>query len=885
MADIGISYAHVDASLAIGVRRAFVECGYSVWMDEAGEAAESAESIGLPWGQAHWDVITSEFAAANVIVVIDTAAWRQSRYCQDEYLFVRDWGKWVEFIDSRSGVVPDATRIGEIAALVAARQPITSAHARLVEAARTAAPRQTSRLERLLHHGEERDAQVVLASSSAVDGVTVTERMAPYAQTAIERSRRARKRLRRIAVSATAVLAALALVGVGALMFARAGERSAQQSAARNQSLELAAQSTMEIDTIKALAQAREADQLSPSRESIEAVNVATANDGRLRTVVIGPEDFMAATWAADAPVIVAYVSKRLVVLDANSGTQLRSIDFDDSIRLGSVAVSKDGGQVAFVTTRGQSLGIANLQTGDVRTTDIRNVNVVTTGDGQELWWAADSSLYRGSFHQLGIETPQRYPLPNPALAVDVTTDRHLVDYIDSRGVLHSSTYDERSITESGAIPIVPQDAGPETPSPINRTISNPAAIADPTYALAASLQRCGNDLFGGIEGDSALKGTSFNVIDGVIDTRVQHGAPHTPVCNADNTAWYSTVMPGGPSQLVGTSVPWLPSGAERTLPISDPRNARAAAITNNGRLYHIPATQIQRYSADGALTMLQIGSAEYLVHADGRITNADTGAETGRIPGPVDASSATAVDEYGVIATRDTLWRINAAGHTDPMMSLVNTTIYGIRPGADHKTFVCAMPGGIMLIDPASAGHTTIPLDGLDIDESPVDADISTAGDAVSFVTDAGRVGTITMAGSEPVAAPQFTTKSVAPGPRSRLAYVPDSENLIVATDDGAVRILDADLKVGPIAFYGGTVDQLSTTGKFAVLSSNSLGTTLYDSNSLTVRDRLTPDVGDMSADTITLDLEGKRLAGVVVRDHQTGEDSTRKYIPLPTL
>ncbi|MGA5541367.1 toll/interleukin-1 receptor domain-containing protein [Mycobacterium sp. NPDC051198] len=884
MADIGISYAHVDAALAIGIRRAFVERGFSVWMDEAGESSEDAESIGLPWGQAHWDVITAEFAAANVIVVVDTPAWRQSRYCQNEYAYVRDWGKWVEFIDSHGDAGLDDRRVSEIAALLATRQSVTSAHTRLVEAARTEVPRNTSRLERLLHHAEERDARLVLASTSAVDGVTVTDRIGPYAQAAIERSRLARKRLRRSAISVTAVLAVLALVGVGALMFARAGERSAQQSAARSQSLELAGQSATEVDTNKALAQAREAERLSPSRESTEAVNVATANEARLRTLVIGPEDFMAATWAADAPVIVAYLGKRLVVLDAETGAQLRSINVDDRIRLGSVAMSKDATLAAFVTQDGQRLRVADLNTGDVHALDIHNVNVVTTGDGDELWWSADDGLYRAPFATLGTAAPQHYPLDVPALAIDITADRHLLDYIDARGLLHNASYDATSITESGVVPIVPTDAGPDTPSPTRVPISNAAAVVDPSVPFGASLRRCGNNIFGGIAGHSALKGTSFNIIDGTLTTKWQAGSPRTPVCNADGSAWYTTVMPGGPSQNFGTGVPSLPRGAERTLPVTDPSNSRVSAITNNGRLYHIPAVRIRGYDADGALTMLTIGSTEYLIHAD-RITHAESGAETGRVLGPVDPSSAAAVDGYGAIATRGMLWRIDASGHAGQLMRLNDLTIHHIRGGADGKTFVCTTPDSVLLIDAATGDTSSIDIEGLAADETPIDADISTAGDAVSFITDAGRVGTITIAGSEAVAAPQFASEALAPGPRSRMAYLPGTSNLIATTSDGAVRVLDEDLRLGPITFFGGVVDKLSTTGAFAVLTSEAQGTTVYDSQTLTVRDRLAPETSHLSSDSVALDLGGKRLTGLVVPNPRTGADSTRRHIPLPTV
>ena len=883
MADIGISYAHADALMAIGVRRAFVERGFSVWMDEVGEVSDTVESIGLPVGQAHWDVITAEFAAANLLIVVNTANWRNSRYCQDEYAFVRDWGKWVEFIDVDRGL--DEARIDEIAAVFTARQTVSSAHARLVEAARATTTHEPSRLERLLHRGDERDAQMVFASSPGVDGVTVTERLAPYARAAIELGRQARRRLRRIAISVTVVLTVLALAGVGALLFARSGERSARQSAARSQALELAAQSTAEVDTVKALAQAREAAQLAPGRDTTEALNFSTANDKRLRTLVIDPEDFMAATWAAGAPKIVAYTSKRLVVLDADTGKQLGSIDFDDPVRLGSVAVSTDGGLAVFATSKEQRLGVVDLNSGDMRTTDVQNVDTVGTGDGEELWWTVGNTLNRGNFATVGKSAPQQYPLPQQVLAIDITADRQLLDYVDTRGVVHTTAYDSTSVTETGSFPVVPQDAGPETPSPINQMISNPSAVIAPSYAFGASLKRCGNDLFGGIEGETALKGTTFSVNDGTVQAERQHGAPRVPVCNTNGTAWYTTVMPGGPSQNYGTGFPWLPRGAERILPVADPSNSRVAAITNNGRLYHVRPNQIERDDADGSLAMLRIGTTDYVVRADGRVTPAESEIELGRIPEPFDADTATTVNSYAAVATQDMLWRIDETGRSSELLSLKNTAVYSIRGGSDGKTMAGAMPNAILLIDPATGKNAVIDIDGLQPDETPVDADISPSGDAASFVTDAGRVGTITLSGFKSIAAPQFYSESLAPGTRSRLAYLPDSGQLIVATSDGAVRRFDADLKVTDIAFFGGAVDRLSTTDDLAVLSSNVLGTAIYDGPSLTALDRLPPDIAPLTPDSVTLDRDRKRLTGLIVSDSRTGEGSVRQSIPLPTL
>lgn len=885
MADIGISYAHVDAPAAMAVRRSFLDRGLSIWMDEADEPAEQAEAIGLPWGQAHWDVITAEFSSADVIVVVDTPAWRRSGYCQAEYEFVRAWGKWVEFVAVGVDGRCPPPRIDEIVGLVAARRPVTSAHARLLTAARLGAPRQTTRLEKLLQRDEERDAHMVLSSSPESSGVVVTDRLAGYAAAVIERTVRARKRLRRMAVTAVAILAILTVIGVVALFAARSAERSATQSAAHSQSLGLAAQSTTSTDTRLALSLAREAGTLWPGREATEAINIAEANDARLRTLVIGPENYRGATWAANAPVIVAYTDDKLVVLDSDTGEQVRSVVLEQQLRLGTVAVSSDARQAAFVTAQGQHLHVADLHTGEVRPTNILNVNVVTTGDGNDLWWAADSGLYRGSFANLDTAAAQRYALPTPALAVDVSPDRDLVDYIDAQGTLHNAHTDGSTLVDSAVVPLVPTGAPPAAPSPIGEPIASVDAVAEPGTALAASVRRCGNNLFGGILGLSALKGTSFSVIDGVLDVEAQFGSPQPPVCGEDGSGWYSTLMPGGPSMQFGTAKPVLPSGAERTLAIADPSGTRVAAITNNGRLYHIPADRTHGYAADGALAMLHIGTSDYLLAADGRIVHAVSGASAGSVPTAFAADSAVAVGDYGMVATPDTLWRIDDQGHSSEVADLTRTTIYSLRGGADGRTFVGTTADGVVLIDPVSAKLVALDIDELAAGEAPVDADIMPGGGEVSFATNAGRVGTIGVDHDKAIAAPQFIDHPLPPGARTVLSYLPDSGELIVASSDGTVRLFDENLKVTSIAFYGGTVDHMAAVDGSVILSSHSLGTTIYAGDTLTAQDRLPPDDYDVDPSSVRLDVEAKRLVGLDVGDPQNGEHSTRKSIPLPTL
>ena len=75
MADIAISYSHMNTDLAESLRRRAIERGFSVWMDNADGNHDGMESIAIPWGQSHWDVISQEFIRASVVIAIDTPQW------------------------------------------------------------------------------------------------------------------------------------------------------------------------------------------------------------------------------------------------------------------------------------------------------------------------------------------------------------------------------------------------------------------------------------------------------------------------------------------------------------------------------------------------------------------------------------------------------------------------------------------------------------------------------------------------------------------------------------------------------------------------------------------------------------------------------------------
>ena len=585
MADIGMSYSHLDSALAQRVRSAFVAVGPSVWMDEISDGSggvEAAEDIALPWGQAHWDVITSEFAAANVVVILDTPRWRASRYCQDEYQFLLQWGKWLEFIDATFGDIDQQhleARVTAITSLLKNRRALTSAHSRIVASARAGGSAPRRRIERFLWRAEERDARSVLATTPEESGLHITDGVARQAQATVERAAAAKRRLRQAGVTATAVLAVLAVTGVAALFFARAGFRAAATSSARSQALELASQSQHETDTLKSVNLARRADSLSHSTRSTEALNVALANDARMRTVVVGPQEFYGGVWASQSPRLIGYSVDKLVAIDANADSAGVTVAVPDGVQIGTVAVSADGKFAAFVTRQGRHLELANLTSGHITDTSTAAVSAVATGDGQDVFWSTDSGeLGHTTFSRLaGGAQPSAEALPTAALAISVTPDRKLIDYAGADGRLHTASYGG-ALHETAAV-----------------DITTPDHIADASHQAAAAIKRCGDNLFGAYAGRIAIKGTVFSVLNGApdVDDSRPFAEMATPVCNSDQTAWYTSVVEGGPRPFKGSSpAPYTPTGSARYLAVTDPSNSRAAVLTSDGKLYMFAAAR-----------------------------------------------------------------------------------------------------------------------------------------------------------------------------------------------------------------------------------------------------------------------------------------------------
>lgn len=873
MANIAISYSHRDDALAARIRSAFLAHGLTVWMDEVEGDSVAAENISLPWGQAHWDIITAEFASADVIVVADTPNWRASRYCQDEYGYVRHYGKWVEFLPI-DPADPDtdrlAPRIADIAAATHARRPVTSAHARLVTVARTGqAPRQ-SRFERLLHRSAEQDARLLLSSSPTESGVTVTEELSWYAQASLERGRQARKRLRRMATSATAILAVLALVGVGALFLARAGQRSAAASSARSQALELASRAGQEPDTVTARRLAEQASAQLKDNTTASAVNIASANDQRLRTLVAEPHGYFGAAWSPSAPVIVGYSRNELVAIDADTGATKATVTVPDEIQMGTVAVSADGATAVFAGRGNRNLHVAKLVDGQLTDLPFQGVSAVSTGNGTELWWATDDgALFRSTFNEVNNgATPARHALPSSALAIDVSADRGLLDYVGTDGYLRTIGYWDPTFPELGAVEFAAADY-----------------IGGASEQIAATVKRCGDNIYGSVVGRTGFQGsTKFTLVDGTLSTSVQRMySGYTPVCNDDGTAWTTGTSLLGPRALVGDNRPILPHrDAVRSIAVTDPSNTRSAVLTDRGTLYLVPRErQITSQPAPGALALLPMSSGEFHLTERGDVVRAGTGEITGTVGTPFAPATASVLGENAMIISSDGLTRIDRDGHTSLAVSnRGNMEFNYLRAGADGSHFVAVLDDLVTLISADGARSRAVGLSGLEDRETLIDADIAPDGASLLVATNAGRIATVALDESTS-SAPQFAATQFPGGIHTRVSYVPATGDIVIVPADGTVRLLDRQLDEKAAAFHGEAPDYLATASSWVLVSSPVRGTTIYDANSLVVQDQIATGAVSLSPQTVRLNITRPELVGLAV-DGSDGEKTTRKSVPI---
>ncbi|MGW4371603.1 TIR domain-containing protein [Nocardia takedensis] len=852
MADIAISYSHADRETAEAVREELRTAGYSVWMDETGEYSRTAEAVNLPVGQQHWEVIQSEFAAADLVIVLDTPRWRASPYCRKEFEFLLQWGKWTAFHVPGSGpVVAHATEL-------VARRRVTGAHTRIVALARSNDIQSRSLVERLLRRSEAEDAEIVLSADAPAAGISVDETLKNTAVAVMHHARRARRRLWQGATTATAILAVLAVVGAIAWTVAVAQRDAATRSANFSQSLNLASRSLDEVDSGRSLGLANEAVAHSDTPAAVEALEIATANDRRLRTFAVDRREYVGAAWAPDAPVIVAYSRTALQQFDARTGRQLGSITLDEDTRIKSIAVSASGRTVAF--TDGD-LNVADFASGTTRQV-IGNVELVATGDGTDIWystpWDGGALLNRAAFADIDEAVEFRLPARPTAMTVDAR--QRILDYTDGRGKLHTAKYTDSGIQETAAIEIVPETEMESTSS-------------------GASVTRCGDNVFGLIPKKTIWEASFAVTATGVTVDRAALGL-NRHVCNSDSSAWATGPAMTDLMTFAGAKRPYIPWGANRYVTALDTTGSRAAVITPDGWLYIMPGARIEYEDAEKIHALAKIGRSEFGIRADGDVVDLSNNAVTGHVESKTLLSPlASVIDDTAVIGADNGMLRIDGNGATTLAVPMDGMTIRGTRAGSDAKTFVITATNAVTLLGTDGAVRT-IHADWLADDNHLIDGDISPDGGTVVVTTTAGQVALIDV---KSPSTPRFWGEHMPPGSVTFAAFTPTTGKILVTGADGIARLMNSDFAVQATTFVGDAPKQAEIFGPVTVVTSPRNGIAVYDTETLALRDRIPPTVTSITA--VMFDSMTRSLLGIRPHDSTEDKDASRVYIPLPTL
>ncbi|MFD6223718.1 TIR domain-containing protein [Nocardia asteroides] len=853
MADVAISYAHADTAFAERVQAAVEADGLTVWRDE---------SVNLPPGQRHWEVIAAEFAGADVVLVIDTPQWHASGYCRQEYDFLRERGKWVVHVDPA-----DAATYTAFAPELRANRASIRVHTRLVQAA-LASERDTrhSWAERWLNRSHAHDARQVLEFTEPQQ-VSVPGELAEFARKVVERDQTVRRNLVRAGVLVTAVLAVFAVAGLGAWILAEIGRNAAEHNADKSMALKLASESSTEPNTLRAVELATRADALQPSQATAEALAQARARDARMRVVDIEKQPYKGAAWAPGGRTLVAYTNSEIHWLDGETGRIQAKRDTAAGIVIGTVVVAADGGTVAFVAD--DVLWLISRDASQEPRLITPNVISVATGDGTDLWFGTSlhgiGGITRSSFSAASPKDPRVFE-GTPALAITVDHARGLVDMVGLDGKAHLLRIDQDRLSEYGSFDITTVDPH--------------------SGRFGAAVTRCGDNLFGilyggpGIHYTMGFRAKSFSSVQGVVEVGERSNGKSAPVCQPDGSAVRGNFGGGTkPDSVRPTgSRPQIPDGSDVYTLAADPGGTRLAVLTWVGRLYLLGHEHTSSWPVENAVTLLPL-ARDLAIRQDGAIVDAGTGAEVGRVSSAqVFSSTLSVLDGVAYVLTGDGITAIRADGAAEVVLPVDPATLTDLRAGADGKHLVLAHEQAVTLFEVGTRSVRRISLDGGTDADRVLDADVVPSGDTVVFATEQGRVGSVTV---DAPGAPRFYEHALPVGTQTRIA-VASGGRILVAGQDGVLRVLDPDLSLVDEAFVHGPAGRMTMAGNYALLAFGD-SAQVYDVATLRLIDTID---GPLDPETLRLDLGRGVLRGLMSNGFamaEIGDLATMRRVEIP--
>ncbi|NCD18365.1 MAG: toll/interleukin-1 receptor domain-containing protein [Actinobacteria bacterium] len=840
MADLAISYAHNSSRHAVALRDSLIGAGFSVWMDAPGD--DDGAIVGIPVGQSHWAVIERELASALVVVALDTQDWREREYCQREYRLCRNLGKPIEFVSPAE----IEERVQDIARSVNGNAAHLAAHARL--AARVVTPQQTR--ESWIHR--------VLFGRSAGDATTVIEaREAPFmltpavrevADADLARAEAGRRQFRRAMSSVVAGFTGIALVASVAWLFSGLWSRAASDDRARAEALELSSRASSSVDTVQALAMARQAASLDSSPRISDALAAAERRDRRMRVIELPPDTYRGAAWSADEDLVYAYSHTSVVTIDPQTGDVSDPVRLDHRIRTGTAVASSITG-FAYVDTTNQ-LRTLDMRSG-VSSVMLDGVSTLALGVDETLVASGRAgsvlTLVRSPEGLLDVE----HSLPLPAHARSIDVDGQTIGLIDDDGWLRTVNIAAGGLTLGDSVQV------------------GEGSLAESGSWVRSTVTVCGDSLAGSFV--PSLMGSVFewDLATGelVTERSVQQVAS---VCSPEG-ALTATFSGGEIQEQFGGFIIALPSGVEHVWSVRDPHHARAAFISSvPGRLVVVdPAAAVTARDIGVSQLVLPFTEATLSIGDDGAVVDLESAAPHGRIPGtPV----FWAIQGCNALVQS---WEGSFHVGCDADAELVRepTATAGLRPASDGERFVVTRQDGVEIrgADGSLERDVLIELEGQSI---VVEADLSPDGSMLLLAKSDGSIVEADVDGvGEPV-----TIAAVPSSWATLVAYRPDGSVLVLGADS-RLRLYDLDRELASSV-------QLDIIGDFLLVDDDEIlvtslegGAVLLDSETMRILERLDQGVFFASASP-----QDPRL-GLLVYSYGAGVVSSSSLLTTPRV
>ncbi|MCM0615990.1 toll/interleukin-1 receptor domain-containing protein [Paenarthrobacter sp. MSM-2-10-13] len=434
MADFVISYASVERNRAQQVVETLRSSGHSVWMDKATDAGGLIRG-GIPGGQEHWKIIQAAIDDASTFLILETAAWHQSKYCADEHQHAKDMGKRVAALGDGIEEKPL-----EVFARAPEHQPldllpqlsegnnVAAAHARLVaELNSGTSPRiGFGRLQ-------IKDAQLLSMAQLPQFGLAKDSELTARVDKLLKVGRGRRRWLGISLAVVIATLATLSVVASVASQQAGVSSAAAVNRANYTASLQLAQQAMQAqttSDSVQLAQRGYDLDNNDATRAALKAVNARTYRS----TVVVPSGTASSAAISNDGRSALVIQGSSLYVTDVAAG-QVTTLPLTSGSSL-PLAISPDGRFGFWISTSG-ALGCIDVP--DHRITESVQTKVVAIDVDETggLWWInADGSLFRS----MGCPTEASRPVSSgfgSVAAFHITASPANIFTLTTNGVVH----------------------------------------------------------------------------------------------------------------------------------------------------------------------------------------------------------------------------------------------------------------------------------------------------------------------------------------------------------------------------------------------------------------------------------------------------------------